>query len=802
MAGAFAGTEPDVRVELQADDTSLFEGQVVRVHIDVLLPALKLGDEWLSVHPILPESPPRLLVPWIRGTRWLELTVDLEDYLRDRVASDGVGFLINDLFQEDLFSALHPGFVDVEQFQRPVRFDRTLLELPGGGRVYRYRLSLPYRAVRVGTTTPLSVHLTGEICRRAEPVAGRRIQLLSEPVLVQSNKLVFRIEPLPSVGRPPTFTGAVGRFKIQATADPTDVRVGEPISLRVVVEGDGDLTRFGPPRLGHSPGWEKFRVYEEPVDSGTEGAKRFFVFRIRPRSPDTDRIPPILWSYFDPSIAAYQTVATRAIPIHVEPVQMVSIAPRDESDSAGSGGADTAGNTLARNRPVDDLLSQHGPLIRRVSDLIVLFLAPGVLLVLGVAGRAMLCRTLLDPQSRARRRAVRAARRLVRDLDTFSPEQAAARVRDAVGRLLAVAVDAAPGEVMADEMQSWMAQTDQPELFREVAQVLRECEAVRFGRAELPPGAPQRWARVVERLATALTRSRSERGGIAGGRAVLLLVAPLVPLMTTLTLPSARSRLESAAAIVRKAAALSGELDQRRQLYRLAAAEYEAVAAEGWENGYLFFNLGNCYLYAGELPKAIAAYETARFYIPRDRGLLRNLAAARQQLEQSAPAGFVQLHRGRIDRLADAVLEVFSLRELELLWLTPWLIGWGLLYIGIGGAGRLVRRWGLGVIAVSLAVAVLYMLAFASLERTARFVVLRPTVLRVGPGVSYDGLESGPLPAGIVIHADQRLGEWWRVRLGNGMIGWCNAADLQSVVPQGFRGSTVGHFTTGGRAVP
>ena len=50
-------------------------------------------------------------------------------------------------------------------------------------------------------------------------------------IYTESKPLTLDVKPLPSDGRPGLFNGMVGDFTIQVEAEPTDVRVGEPITL-------------------------------------------------------------------------------------------------------------------------------------------------------------------------------------------------------------------------------------------------------------------------------------------------------------------------------------------------------------------------------------------------------------------------------------------------------------------------------------------------------------------------------------------------------------------------------------------
>src|SRR5262245_17723504 len=62
--------------------------------------------------------------------------------------------------------------------------------------------------------------------------------------------------------------------------------------------------------------------------------------------------------------------------------------------------------------------------------------------------------------------------------------------------------------------------------------------------------------------------------------------------------------------------------------YRESAALLESLLADGFQNGAVYYNLGNAYFRAGEYGRAIAAYRKAKAYRPRDPYLEANLRQA------------------------------------------------------------------------------------------------------------------------------------------------------------------------------
>jgi len=62
--------------------------------------------------------------------------------------------------------------------------------------------------------------------------------------------------------------------------------------------------------------------------------------------------------------------------------------------------------------------------------------------------------------------------------------------------------------------------------------------------------------------------------------------------------------------------------------YRASARELEGIVADGFENGAVYYNLGNAYFRAGDYGKAIINYRKAKPLRPRDSYLEANLQQA------------------------------------------------------------------------------------------------------------------------------------------------------------------------------
>ncbi len=149
-----------------------------------------------------------------------------------------------------------------------------------------------------------------------DPFFGR-----SRSVLLQSEELQIEVLPLPEQGRPEEFTGAVGRFQLSVEAQPTQVAVGDPVTLRVLVEGEGNMAAVQPLQVDAATGVKLYdpKVEEEErITNGVYGGRRLFEYIVIPEQGGTLNIPPLRFAYFDPHQARYEVLESAPITIHSE----------------------------------------------------------------------------------------------------------------------------------------------------------------------------------------------------------------------------------------------------------------------------------------------------------------------------------------------------------------------------------------------------------------------------------------------------------------------------------------------------
>ncbi len=150
---------------------------------------------------------------------------------------------------------------------------------------------------------------------------------------IASNPLRLDIQRLPS-GAPDGFGGAVGQFRMGTSVDRTSLETGQSASLNVQVSGDGNLATLDPPTL-QAPG--TVEVYRPSVDlNPTRSGSRLYArvaydYALVPRTNGTVEIPPVRFSYFDPSARAYRTLTGDGTQLIVtgEPITTRAALPPD-----------------------------------------------------------------------------------------------------------------------------------------------------------------------------------------------------------------------------------------------------------------------------------------------------------------------------------------------------------------------------------------------------------------------------------------------------------------------------------------
>jgi hypothetical protein len=209
--------------------------------------------------------------------------------------------------------------------------------------------------------------------------------------------------PLPKENVPANFNGAVGDYTFSATAGPTNVVVGDPVTIRVQISGQGAL---GTITLPNQNAWGGFKVFPptskvEATDQlGLEGTKTFEDI-VAPQNTKVRALPEFSFSFFDPSDGRYHTLTQPSIPLSVHsegaPLTLATV---------GSQKADTNNSTPQDILPIKEHLgtieARGAPFVARPGFLTLQTL-PVIGFLAALVWRKRTDRVANDPRLRRRR---------------------------------------------------------------------------------------------------------------------------------------------------------------------------------------------------------------------------------------------------------------------------------------------------------------------------------------------------------------------------------------------------------------
>jgi hypothetical protein len=323
----------------------------------------------------------------------------------------------------------------------------------------------------------------------------RRAERGSERGISRTAPVEFVARAVPLDSRPRAYAGLIGSYTIEASATPTDVNVGDPITLRVRIAGTNAPRVADGPRLDLHPSFtDHFKLdaggwTRVPDSTG----RAVFTTTIRALSDQVTEIPSIELPFFDPLEARFHTASTPAIPISVRSTRDVTLADailsplrspasRSTLDRAAPGlWAIAAPDRLAAPSPAREIEAWFW---------VALASAPGAALI--VLAATTLQRRAAHPAA-VRTRALRQACRLARRHQT----------EQALRHFLSACLSQSASSITAADCARMTVSREEAS---ELASYLEQAEASRFGGGAAPPADPQRLCHLM-RKAHAESRS-------------------------------------------------------------------------------------------------------------------------------------------------------------------------------------------------------------------------------------------------------------------------------------------------------
>lgn len=304
-----------------------------------------------------------------------------------------------------------------------------------GGEIYNLiTFKMPVAATRAGSLTLGPATLSLKLLMGPRDFFGnyteaRQVTLRSEPQNVQAL-------PLPTENQPASFNGAIGNFTMQFNAGPTNVAVGDPITLKVQISGRGSLDLISLPAQND---WREFKMYPatSKVESndplGLQGTKTFEQIVV-PQNSEVKELPAFSFSFFDPGQKKYRTLTHPAIPLVVRPTAATP-QPTVFASNANVNEEQPAREIVHIKPQLGELQAVSAPLVRQPWFLILQGAAP-LIWIASLILRKRKESLANNPQLRRQREVEQIVKRGLRELSNQAAANESERFFATVFRLL------------------------------------------------------------------------------------------------------------------------------------------------------------------------------------------------------------------------------------------------------------------------------------------------------------------------------------------------------------------------------
>lgn len=574
----------------------------------------------------------------------------------------------------------------------------------------------------------------------------------------------IQVDPLPQ--KPADFSGGVGRFSISSQLLNNTVKAGAPVTLRVVVGGNGNLKLIKQPVVTFPKDFDKYdpKVTDKTklTTNGLEG-NMVYDFLVVPRNQGNYTIPAVSLTYYDTSSNMYKTVKTAPLTIKVEP-----------GDGKGTSVTDYSAVQQTDIKPIKqggyDTIDTEKLFFGSTSFLLWIFLP----FVLFVALVAIFHKKAVENADIVGKRGKRANKVATKRLKTAYKLLTAGKQNEFydevlralwgyVGDKLNMPVEQLSRENISDQLA---AHNINAEIIEKFISALDECEYERYA----PGSAEGNMTKTYDSAMIAITEidgvlrdKMVKRNSGDTVRIILLFVVLCFSGFVNASVDTAKSQQGDSS---ETAAAAYAKGD-----YQQAAECYTKLLKVG-ESAELYYNLGNCEYRLGNITQSIIAYERALRLNPGDSDTRYNLQFLRgKTIDKVVPVDemfFVTWYHSLQNLMSiDAwVILAVSAFVLALILILAYLFGSNILLRKIGFFGALV-----GLLIFVLGLLFAYQRKVALSEHNIA-IVLTPTLnVKATPAESSSDA--------FVIHegtrltiTDSSMNAWYGVRLDDGKEGW------------------------------
>ena len=582
---------------------------------------------------------------------------------------------------------------------------------------------------------------------------------------IKAPGITLQVDPLPQ--RPANFSGGVGKFNISASLDKKEVKAGEPITLRVVVGGIGNLKLLKQPVVNFPKDFDKYdaKVTDKTrlTANGVEG-NMVYDFLAVPRNQGSYTIPSVELTYYDTGKNAYKTIKTQPFKVEVEKGDGTSA----ESEDFASQDKDIHTIKLgkAEQHKADEMFfGSFGYWISLLMPLIAF-----VVLLIVFRRRAIENADIVKKRSN---RAGKIATKRLRLANKLMLQGKQGEFYDEVMRALwgymSYKLNMPAEKLNRDNIRETLGRhfVDDATI-EKFTTALDECEFERYA----PGDAAGNMNRTFESAMTAImdienaiNEARKNQKKHPAGYSFVWLLLAMICFGGT-----------SAKAVTKN----NADTEYQKGNYQQAIRDYEEILKNG-ESAEIYFNLGNAYYRTDNITKAVLNYERARLLSPGDDDINFNLQFARSKtIDKITPQSemfFVTWYKSLVN-----FTSVDNWAKTGILCIVMALL---LVLLYLFGPQLMLRKIGFFA---GLAFFVIFLLSNLFAFQQKQALDNRTGAIIISPSVNIKKTPAKNSADQFVLHEgtrvdiiDKGMTDWRCIRVGDGREGWIETKAIEEI---------------------
>lgn len=594
-----------------------------------------------------------------------------------------------------------------------------------------------------------------------------------ETLYRKTDELILEVKPLPVAGRPADFRNAVGSFHLAAGIDKNQVSTGEAVSLRVKLEGTGNLKMI--PDIAVPP-FPDFTVYSSKrVDGvrvqagGQIGGDKTWEYVIVPKAPGRQTIPPLSFSFFNPESEKYEVARTSSLNIEVlkgaDSAASISVLPVDEKQSL-----------VRRATDINFIKTASGKFEKTGKPFYQhfwIFLIAGIPLAFNAAlflYQKQRSRHAEDIGFLRNRKAKRRALERLKIAERKSKSSARSFYDEAAAALSGYLIDKfglAEIELTGDSLERALSAKSIPhKIVEETRACLQECDFGRFVSASASTDGTNKLNERIRKNIDAL-----EKAGKTGGTALAVFLSFMF-LFSPWTLHADIGEGSPEKLFER------GNLEYQAGNYASAEQIYIRILHSGYSSSSLYYNLGNACFKQKRLGDAVYNWEKALQKLPADREIRENLELANSMIVDRIETASNPLPLKLLTwfpRLLSITQEAWLVALLFII--ANLLFSLYLLSKNPRNSYRaLLGCFGAGFLFFAFASSLSWKIYDQDFRKKG-IVVEQKADVRSGPGI--ENISVFTIHEGLKVRVHESHNGWYQISLPNGWSGWLQQASLR-----------------------